>query len=602
MGKGLKFFAQWCEDPKKSVRQMLFQSICIAGSLGGIVTEVILYLRGVPKFQLLLMGICILVLAGCFVLSKIKNNYEFASVLMILLMTWICIPLIFFASGGVYGGSVLWLEMGMVCNFLLLDGISFYCMLTGEFILYSLCFFVSYYHKEWVIPLTSELQVYIEVWQNVFVAALIMGVLIKLQIALYKNQIHLNEQQNEQLLAMSKKALEEGQKAKEANEVKNRFLANMSHEIRTPINSVLGMNEMILRECDDPKILEYARNIQHSNQALLYIINDLLDWSKIEAGKMEIVPADYDTEKMLANICNIIKIRIQNKGLEFIEEIDPNIPSILHGDDVRIQQVLMNLLTNAVKYTQVGQVIFRVSVTIEEENMAKLHFEVSDTGIGIKESDQERIFEAFERIEEKNNRNIEGNGLGMAIIHQLLELMDARLEMKSVYGEGSTFSFDLMQPIVNAQPIGEHLQSTDTVKEYQVSFVAPEAKILVVDDNELNRVVFKALLEQTNMQIDEAASGEEGLKLISQNAYDMIFLDHMMPGMDGMETFRRMKQEPLSFNMDTPVIMLTANAFAKSREMYLEAGFDAFLPKPIDSEQLESLIRKSLPGELVHKM
>ena len=393
----------------------------------------------------------------------------------------------------------------------------------------------------------------------------------------------------------------EKQQAVTSNEAKGKFLANMSHEIRTPINAVLGMDAMILRECEDENIKEYALNIQNAGQTLLSLINDILDFSKIESGKMEIVPVEYDFSSMIHDVVNMIMMRAEDKGLKMNLSVEQTLPYKVYGDEVRIRQILTNLLTNAVKYTKEGSMGLSVSGERDGDDVI-LHFAVEDTGIGIKPEDIKKLFARFERIEEERNRNIEGTGLGMSITMQLLKLMDSELIVESEYGVGSKFSFELRQKIINPEPIGnleERIKKLPTQFKYDVAFIAPKAQILVVDDNAINRKVFMSLLKQTKVQIDETESGIESIEMVKKKHYDIIFLDHMMPGMDGVETLHHMKKLADYPCKDTPVIALTANAIQGAKEMYLKEGFDDFLSKPIQPEKLEKMIIDWLKPELI---
>ena len=388
--------------------------------------------------------------------------------------------------------------------------------------------------------------------------------------------------------------------AEAANQAKSTFLSNMSHEIRTPINAILGMNEMILRECKDESVIGYANNIQSASHSLLGIVNDILDFSKINAGKMEIIPVEYELASVLNDLINMVQKRAEDKGLRLLVNVDSNIPHLLYGDEIRIKQVVTNILTNAVKYTENGGVVLGVtyeSCTMDKKINLKIY--VEDTGIGIKEEDLPKLFNTFERVDEERNRSIEGTGLGMSITQNLLELMGSKLEVKSDYGVGSLFSFELTQGVVDFTPIGDFesalKRSLNTRKEYHESFVAPEAKILVVDDTEMNLTVMKNLLKMTQIQIDTALSGFDALEMVKKSKYDIIFLDHRMPKMDGIECLQHIKEDTEGININTPVIALTANAVSGSREMYLEAGFDNYLTKPIDSEALETMMSTLLP-------
>ncbi|WP_051598588.1 hybrid sensor histidine kinase/response regulator [Selenomonas ruminantium] len=388
-----------------------------------------------------------------------------------------------------------------------------------------------------------------------------------------------------------------------ANEAKSAFLSNMSHEIRTPINAVLGMNEMILRESHEPNVIEYAENLRNAGNTLLGLINDILDFSKIEAGKLEIIPVDYDLSSMLNDLVNMIHTRADAKGLTLLLDFDQETPKRLFGDEVRVKQVITNILTNAVKYTEKGSVTLAVGFERipEEPNDVELCVTVKDTGIGIKPEDMEKLFSKFERIEEKRNRNVEGTGLGMAITINLLEKMGSALQVESTYGVGSTFSFKLRQRVVKWEPLGDYKASYQALlkghKKYHEKFTAPEALVLMVDDNPMNLTVFKSLIKQTKVQVDTANDGDEGLLLAQDKKYDIIFLDHMMPRKDGVETLHELKEQADGPNFNTPVICLTANAISGAREEYIEAGFNDYLTKPIDTEKLEDMLLDYLPQE-----
>ncbi len=391
----------------------------------------------------------------------------------------------------------------------------------------------------------------------------------------------------------------ETERADAANRAKSDFLARMSHEIRTPINAVLGMNEMVLRETKEPETRQYAKDIKGAARALLGLINDILDSSKIESGKMELVLDNYEISSLFNDLYSMIGIKTKEKGLNLVFEIDPTIPSEYYGDDIRIRQVLMNLLTNAVKYTETGTVTLTVTGRREGDS-AVLRYAVKDTGIGIKDEDLERLFAKYERIEEKRNRHVEGSGLGMNIVVQLLSLMDSKLNVKSTYGKGSEFSFELVQKVVNEEPLGDFqnrilLETGES--EYGTCYIAPEARILIVDDNEMNRKVFRSLLKRTQIVIYGAQSGEECMELMKQQKFDLVFLDYMMPGMDGVETLHKLKEKNLCG--DTPIIMLTANAVVGAREQYLKEGFQDYLTKPIQPGKLDKMILDYLPKELV---
>lgn len=389
--------------------------------------------------------------------------------------------------------------------------------------------------------------------------------------------------------------------AQEANKAKSAFLSNMSHEIRTPINAVLGFDEMILREATEPAIRDYARDIRNSGKTLLSLINDILDFSKIEAGKMEIIPVQYELSSAVNDLVNMIRKKAEDKHLALTVRVDPAIPHLLFGDEVRVKQCALNILTNAVKYTHEGSVTLNVTHKRTGDDTIALTVQVIDTGIGIKEADVQKLFTAFERIEEERNRTIEGTGLGMNIVQQLLSMMGSSLVVKSEYGKGSDFSFTVEQKVLDWEPVGDMTRLYHAAAEtaYRESFTAPDARILVADDTPLNLKVVQGLLKQTRIQIDTAESGRALLGLARQNRYDAIFIDHRMPDMDGVETLHALQGLADSKNAGIPCIALTANAISGAREYYLSEGFTDYLSKPIDSAKLEKMLRTYLPADKV---
>ena len=388
--------------------------------------------------------------------------------------------------------------------------------------------------------------------------------------------------------------------ATNAGNAKSQFLAQMSHEIRTPINAVIGMDEMILRESKDPQILEYATNIQTAGLALLDLVNSILDFSKIEEGKMEIYPVKYNTTDMVDYLYNMISERAEKKGLNLILDVDENLPKTLFGDDVRLKQVIVNILTNAVKYTHEGSVTLTIRKVPDEGEDIGLYVSVKDTGIGIKEEDKDRLFVSFERLEEDKNRNIEGTGLGISIVQGLLDRMNSKLEVESVYGKGSNFFFTVKQKVIDAEPIGKYdPRKPGPVGIHKETVEVHDADILVVDDNDMNLKVASGIFKIYGVVPETAESGKKALSLVRAKRYDLIFLDHMMPGMDGIETLKALKNEDLIY--DTPVICLTANAISGVREKYLKEGFNDYLSKPIEVASLEKLLIKYLPADKIIK-
>ncbi|MBR4816753.1 MAG: response regulator, partial [Lachnospiraceae bacterium] len=383
----------------------------------------------------------------------------------------------------------------------------------------------------------------------------------------------------------------------------NRFFSSMSHEIRTPINAILGLNEIILRQEDaSDEIIKDSQNIQGSGRMLLSLVNDILDLSKVEAGKMEIINGEYDTVYVTKDLVRMIKPRVDEKGLELKLNIDSRIPKRLSGDVVRIGQILMNLLTNAVKYTKKGEVLLTISFKGIKGDKAYLYFEVKDTGMGIKKENIEKLFSEFSRVEEKTHA-IEGTGLGIPITVKFLKLMNSKLEVESTVGKGSSFSFLLEQKVIDPTPAGEidfvGYDSETDINVFREDFTAPGVRVLVVDDVPMNLLVFKGLLKQSLMSIDTADSGFTAIEMIEKNDYDIVFLDHQMPEMDGITTLEKLKNEHPDRVGDTPYIALTANAISGARDMYIKSGFSDYLTKPIDGAALTVIFRKWLPDEKI---
>lgn len=391
-------------------------------------------------------------------------------------------------------------------------------------------------------------------------------------------------------------------KSEQDSKAKNEYLANMAHDIRTPINTVLGMNEMILRENTNVEINEYSNNIKRASNILVELVNDILDISKIESGNMELLEDSYEVGELLNDVITVIKDKCKKKNLQLVVNVDKSIPSQLYGDENKIKQVLLNLLTNAVKYTQSGTVTFEIKVMNRNgSDNVELYVAVEDTGSGIQQENLKSIFSSFKRIDEIRNTKIEGTGLGLNIVYNLLKLMKSKIEVQSEYGTGSRFYFLLDQKIINNRPIGEYLDSFNSQinrkNNYKVGFIAPEARILVVDDNEMNLLVASKLLKDTQMKIDIVSSGFGCLAKINEKKYNLILMDIKMPELDGVETLRRIRGGN-SINVDTPVIALTADVVAGVKEKYLKEGFIDYIAKPIDAKKFESKVGSYIPKRL----
>ena len=402
-------------------------------------------------------------------------------------------------------------------------------------------------------------------------------------------------------LSKAKSLAEEAREiAVKADEAKGEFLANMSHEIRTPLTTILGMDEVILKKYEDGPVYEYASDIRSAGNTLLHIINDILDFSKIESGQLELSPQNYDLWRVLKDVDNMIRIRAQQKGLEYIAQVDQTLPDELFGDRIRVHQIMVNILNNGVKYTKRGHVKFTLTGERgDDPSFIALHITVADTGIGIHAEDLPKLFQSFSRIDMKQNHNVEGTGLGLAITGRLIDMMGGSVDVDSTYGMGTTFHVVLPQRIVGTKTLREfeEEQSHAARKKQRVSFTAPDAHVLVVDDNEMNRVVLRSLMKDTKVQVDTAEGGPECLRKVAANHYDVILMDYMMPRMDGKETLQNMKRMEDCASADAKVIVCTANALVGVRAEMLAAGFDDFLSKPVNGKELEEMLARYIPKE-----
>lgn len=520
-----------------------------------------------------------------------RHKIRKASWLLVIVSNVVLFPLIFVWSGGMNSGTPVWFVLGLVYIFLLFDGSD----LLKALGISLLSFFITYlyaYRNPRAVPVVSRSYGFCDSFITMVVVSCFIGLLMKIQFLTYDKEQKVAQEQ--------KKEIEQIARSKDT------FFANMSHEIRTPINTIIGLNEMTLREDISDEIAENAINIQNASKMLLTTINDILDLSKLESGKMEIVSAQYEVSAMFSDLVNLIWIRAHEKELEFKVDIDHEIPSMLYGDEVRIKQVVTNMLTNAVKYTESGS----VTLTAKGERVAAdqilLRISVTDTGMGIRKENLDDLFSSFKRVDEGDNRYIEGTGLGLNISKQLVEMMGGRIYVDSVYHKGSVFTIEVKQRIVNVRPIGvlnfAAQKQLNYRAKYKQSFTAPDARVLVVDDNDMNRMVAIKLLRGTGIQVDTAESGKECLKRTAENLYHVILMDHMMPDMDGEETMKAVRAQTRGFCQKSPIVALTANVMTNAEQVYRNMGFDGYLAKPINAALLEASLLKYLPEELVEYM
>ena len=520
----------------------------------------------------------------CLKKEKLKFGIRFILCCLVLLI----LPALFFFGGGVEGGGVIWVIFSFLFVGLVLSGTWRNAILFLLVLVTTACYLIQYFHPEFVYQHSRKI-FFIDSYLSIILVGIVCFVVTWFQNRLFKLE--------------NARARKEAERAEELTRAQNRFFSSMSHEIRTPINSILGLNELILREHSaSEEIVRDATGIQGSGKMLLALINDILDFSKMEAGSMDIVSADYRVSDMISEVVNMFWLNAHEKGLGFDVNVDPKVPSVLYGDEVRIKQIIINILNNAVKYTTEGSVGLRMESEDLSEDRVLMRITVSDTGMGIKKESLPYLFDAFKRVDEGKNKYIEGTGLGLSIVKQLVELMGGTITVDSVYGEGSTFIVSIPQTVSDRSELGEvsiHNQRVASHGAYESSFKAPSAKVLIVDDNEMNLEVESKLLAETGMQITTVTGGREALALCVRKKYDVILMDHLMPGMDGIECLKAIRNQTGGLNRATPIIVLTANAGSENKELYNSSGFDGYLIKPVSGEKLEeTMLRHISPDKI----
>ena len=541
--------------------------------------------RNILNIALLLASLTAMALIVKFSIRKKRIQLGASAITSLLLALF---PITFFSAGGFYSGVPEWFVLCFIYVCITLQGRRrnvFFGLCMAETLL---CYGVAFYHPEFAVQNPNTNSFFDSAFSMIMVG-LLTSVLLMFLNRMYEEENKITQQQKKEI--------------EELNRAENHFFSSMSHEIRTPINTIIGLNEIILREDISEEVAENARNIQGASKLLLTLINDTLDLSKIKSGKMEIVNVSYETGALFSEIVNMIWIKAKEKGLEFKLQVDPSIPSMLCGDEVRIKQILINLLNNAVKYTSEGSVTLSVRCERQGLNRVMVWYSVEDTGQGVKKENIPYLFNAFRRVDEEKNRHIEGTGLGLSIVKQLVDLMGGEISVNSVYTKGSKFIVALEQDIVDEKELGTFtLASRARIHNggaYRQSFEAPDAHILVVDDNDMNLMVVTKLLAETKIQIDTASSGAECLRLTQNHHYDCILMDHMMPEMDGIECLHALRAQPGGLCQTVPVVALTANAGSDNQLLYRKEGFSGYLAKPVSGALLEAAVLSILPKELV---
>ena len=579
----LKKWFEIINDHRIGLRERMFRivtGICMAALI-------IILPMGRSLINLLILAVslvCISMIVKFSIRKECIN--EGATIITILLL--ILFPISFFSAGGFYSGMPEWFVMCFIYISITLEGrrkAGFFLLCMAETLL---CYYISFYFPEFVSGNTQSNSFFGSA-TSVVLVGILTSVLLLFVTRLYEEENELSRQQKKEI--------------EELNKAENNFFSSMSHEIRTPINTIIGLNEIILRGDIPEDVAENARNIQGASKMLLTLINDILDLSKIKSKKMDIINVSYETGALFSEIVNMIWIKAREKGLEFRLHVDSSIPSMLCGDEVRIKQVLINLLNNAVKYTSEGSITLSVRCERIGLNRVRVWYSVEDTGQGVKKENMPYIFNAFKRVNEERNRHIEGTGLGLSIVQQLVELMGGEISVNSVYTKGSTFLVMLEQDIVDDKELGTFtLDSRIKAREgerYKQSFEAPEAHLLVVDDNEMNLMVVKKLLSATKIHLDTALSGAECLRLTQTQHYDGILMDHLMPEMDGIQCLHALRAQPGGLCQNVPVIALTANAGSDNQLLYRKEGFSGYLAKPVSGALLEAAVLSILPKEQV---
>ena len=575
-------------DRSLNLQERLFRLLVMIGLFGLAVEIIDGIMTGDDIMSTILLSITLVLFLCIYFFATHFHKIQLGAVIIAFALIFAVLPYVFLTSGAIYGGAPLWFLFGMVYVCLVVEGRVRYILLVSSFVMNVGCYYIAYTYPSLVGQRTRE-TAHIDSIVSMFIVAILICGMILFQNTIYRSENAIAREQNREI--------------EELNREQNRFFSSMSHEIRTPINTIIGLNELILRKDVSDEVAANAINVQGASRMLLSLLNDFLDMSRIESGKMDIVPVAYDVGAMLSDIVNMVWVRAREKGLEFHVDVDKAVPAQLIGDEVRIKQILINVLNNAVKYTETGSVTLSIQSRGQEADTVFISYSITDTGMGIKKENIPYLFSAYKRVDEEKNRHIEGTGLGLSIVKQLVDLMGGDIAVDSIYTKGSTFVIDLPQKLAGEAKIGKYDPGSkynhSAREHYKQSFEAPKAHVLIVDDNEMNLEVAKRLLKDTRLQIDTAISGAECLKKTICSRYDVILMDHIMPGMDGIECMHEIRTQTGGLNQNTPIVSLTANAGGENQALYRREGFDGYLPKPVSGIQLEEEILKHLPREHV---
>ncbi|MCR5657277.1 MAG: DegV family EDD domain-containing protein [Butyrivibrio sp.] len=578
------------DDHSRSMQERLFSFFPHIGLCTLLVVIIVAIIVKDDILNIIAMSVCFVVFLTITLVSSKARKIRVGTTLIALLLVLVLLPFAFIFGGSIYGGSPAWYVFGFAYIGITVEGKRKYVLMALAVASAAVAYYIAYTYPE-LVAHHSEKAAYFDSFSSIILVSILIVAMV-----LFENKIYIHENS---LIEKQRKEIED------LSEVRNKFFSNMSHEIRTPIDSIIGFNELTLREDISEEVLENSQNIRSASKLLLSLINDVLDLSKLEAGMMEIVPVDYDSVGLLSETINLVWENATRKGLAFYVEVDPDIPTRLLGDDTRIEQILINILENAIKYTNEGSVSLSVTCNRVADRQAEMIYTVEDTGIGIKRDNLPFIFDEYKRIDMANSKEIIGTGLGLTIAKQLVDQMNGEILVNSVYTKGSTFVVKIPQEIMVEKPVGnlslDEIRKREEKQFYRQSFEAPSARLLIVDDNQMNRVVTAKLLRDTKMIIDTESSGPLCLERCANTHYDAIFLDQEMPEMDGIECLRLIRSQIGGMCRETPVVVMTAHSSAEDQAKFRMAGFDGYLLKPLNGEMLENTLLRILPAELVHR-
>ena len=576
----MKRFFKHILNPDIELRRRLFQLLSTIAMAEFLVVTVYTIVSDKSISHILLM-VAGTILFGVTVTITFRSGRIRLGTAVAAMLYYALYPLTFFSSGGMYGGAPAVWVFALVYVFLITEKWERILCIAVCVIGYGVCYLISYLHPE-TLSRHTVLMEHVESFLSILLVVLLLCALFAFVTEVYRAENRIVQKQKKEI--------------EDLNQARKRFFSSMSHEIRTPVNAIIGLNEMILREELSDEARENAEHIEVASRTLLQTINEIMDISRLETGRMEIVRSDYRTTAMLSEIESLVRLRAREKGLEFLIKVDPDLPSVLYGDEVRIKQILLNVITNAIKYTKTGSVTVTVGY-VKEADLFRIVYDITDTGIGIREENIPHLFDAFQRVDEQNTYRIEGTGLGLSIVKQLLDLMDGSVSVRSEYGKGSTFLIEIPQEVIDETPVGE---GNFQKKERRASEKTPgifedsPLRILAVDDTPMNLMVVKKLLRDSGAVVETAASGEEALLRTEQEYYDLILMDHQMPEMDGIECLHRIREQETGKCRESRIVCLTANAGPEMEKFYRKEGFDGYLEKPVRGNLLEAEILQTI--------